>query len=440
LLGESELVFPLAGDDADPGPSVHSATGRLRGRASGRLWAFLVVFMRGGSSHRSRADLLTLALFDIRSGEYGTSTEQQRHRRRSDRRQVSRGQLALSFQGSRGENSWRTQGGSEGSSVALSSTLHAIGVDGEGRLMELDLQLDARKPPVPLGGHATSFGAPGGLGTFQSGAHLSGTIKWGDEHEAVIGDCGWLAQRWTPRFLCGYGRRRDPHYALEWRQIQLGDGSEISVLMQFDQRRASRLMPPSLAIACGPNGEIAWTSDFQLERLSFVRAPHVLGLRDPPEGGSYFADRYRLCIPAWSLDLVSESLVAAPVHAFPIGYCCGPTRLTGTLDGSPVIGFGFDERTRVFCRDFEIVEVLHETLRHLPAAALPAGELDRASLAALAWDIDGFIGDGDQQGAIRHLNAYVRPAVETLAEPHCSHVRSVVDDAANALLRWWVRP
>ena len=440
MLGESKLVFPLAEGDPGAGPSIHSATGRLRGRTSGKLWAFLLVFMCEDSSRRARADLHTLALFDIGSAEYGTSTEYQRRRRVSDRQPASPEPLVLSFQGSRGESSWRTQGEGENTLAPLASTLHAIGVDDEGRVMKLDLQLDVRKLPVPLGGPATPVRALGVHGSFQSGVYLSGTLEWGEVREAVIGDCGWIARRWAPKFLRGHGRRRGRHHRHEWRQIQLGDGSEISVLMHFDQRRASRLMPPSLAIATGPNGEIAWTADFQLERQSFVRAPHILGLRDPSEGGLYFADRYRLYIPAWSLDLVSESLVAAPVHAFPIEYCCGPTRLTGTLDGARVTGFGFDERTRVFCRDFEIVEVLRETLRHLPAAALPAGELDRASLAALAWEIDGFIGDGDQQGAIRHLNTYVRPAVEALAEPHRSHVRAVVNDAADALLRWWIRP
>ncbi|MET0153831.1 MAG: hypothetical protein ABW298_14645, partial [Candidatus Binatia bacterium] len=140
------------------------------------------------------------------------------------------------------------------------------------------------------------------------------------------------------------------------------------------------------------------------------------------------------------LDLVSEPFVAAPAHAFSIEYWSGPTRLTGTLDGTPVSGFGFDERTRVFCLDFEIVEVLRETLRHLPAAALPAGRSDGARLANLAWEIDGFIADGDQQAAVRYLNARVRPAIEALAEPHRAHVRTIVDDAADALLRWWVRP
>ena len=172
-----------------------------------------------------------------------------------------------------------------------------------------------------------------------------------------------------------------------------------------------------MATAAGPNGEVTSTTDFHLERLSFVRDPQAVAPRHPLEGTKYFADRYRLCIPAWGLDLVSEPFVAAPAHAFPIEYWSGPTRLTGTLDGTPVSGFGFDERTRVFCLDFEIVEVLRETLRHLPAAALPAGRSDGARLANLAWEIDSFIADGDQQAAVRYLNARVRPASKRSPSP-----------------------
>ena len=106
----------------------------------------------------------------------------------------------------------------------------------------------------------------------------------------------------------------------------------------------------------------------------------------------------------------------------------------------PVSGFGFDERTHALLRDFELVDVLRRTLRHLPAAALTAGDLDAATLADLAWEVDGFIADGDPQGAIRHLNSEVRPAVDVLADPHRNHVLAIVDDAADALLRWWVRP
>jgi hypothetical protein len=320
-----------------------------------------------------------------------------------------------------------------------------VGADADGRFMQLDLELDAGKRVLPLTDYAhrgakALAAQPGVRAHLQSGIRFSGTLGWGDEREAVDGDCGFAVRQWRPRFLLAPDLFRRRRYQHELLQIQLDDGTAISVWMHFDRRRANRPMPPTLAIAVRANGEVASTTDFHLERRSFVRDPEVVMPRASLGQAQYFADRYRLRIPVWGLDLLSEPCVTAPAHAFPVEYWSGPTRLTGTLDGAPVSGFGFDERTRVYCRDFEMVEVLRETLRHLPAGALPVGGPDGAALANLAWEIDAIIGDGDPQTAVRYLNTRIRPAIEALAEPHRSHVRAIADDAADALLRWWVRP
>jgi hypothetical protein len=449
LLGESDLV--LVPDDGGAGarPSMHSVVGRLRSRATGRERAFLLAFVFDDGAHRAGADFLTLALFDLETGEYGTSTEYGRRGRLPgggvDRRSPPRGRFDLSFPGSRGKSLWRGREAGEGALAPLASVLHAVGADAEGRFMQLDLELDSGKRAFPFADYAhrgaeASVAQPGMRAHLQSGIRFSGTLRWGDEREAVDGECGFAVRQWRPRFILApdvFHRRRYQH---ELRLIQLDDGTGIGVWMHFDRRRANRLMPPTLAIVVRPNGEVASTTDFHLERRSFVRDPEIVMPRAPLAGAKYFADRYRLRVPAWGLDLLSEPCVTAPAHAFPVDYWSGPTRLTGILDGAPVSGFGFDERTRIYGRDFEIVEVLRETVRHLPAAALPVDGPDGTALANLAWEIDAFIGDGDPQAAVRYLNARVRPAIEALAEPHRSHVRTITDDAADALLRWWVRP
>jgi hypothetical protein len=446
LLGESKLVLPPTANDLCTGSGIHTVAGRLWGRESARQWAFLLLFWLDRASALGSADLQMLALFDLNDGEYGTSTESRRrrrlHRGQPDSSPTSQGQFALSFQGSTGESSWRAHDGGGGRLVA---SLHAVAVDARGRVMKLDLEIDARKPLLPIGGDhqrgvKTSVGPQGARGSFQSGIRFSGRFEWGDQHEDVDGDGGWIAYRSAPRVLRARRRLREDRYSHEWRQIQLADGTEISVWMHFDRRRANRLIPPSVATAIGPSGEVASTTEFHLERRSFVRDPEPGAAPYSPAARKYFSDRYRLYVPSWSLDLVSEPLVAAPAHALPMAYWNGPTRLAGTLDGVPVSGFGFDERTYALSRDFELVDVLRETLRRLPATALAACDLDAAALADRAWEVDSFIADGDPQRAIRHLDSEVRPVIDTLAEPHRSHVLAIVDDAADALLRWWVRP
>jgi hypothetical protein len=435
---------------SDPcaGSGIHSVVGRFWGRESARQWAFLLLLLLSldHASPPGSADLQTLAFFDLNGGGYGTSTESRRRRslRRGqpDPSPTSQGQFALSFQGSRGESIWRTHNRGEGRPVA---SLHAVAVDADGRVMKLDLEIDARKPLLPIGGDhqrgvKTSVGPQGVRGSFQSGVRFSGRFEWGEQQEEVDGDGGWIAHRSAARVLRARRRLREDHYSHEWRQIQLADGTEISVWMHFDRRRTNRVIPPSVAIAIGPNGEVASTTEFHLERRSFARDLQAGAAPYSAEARKYFSDRYRLYVPSWSLDLVSEPLIAAPALELPMAYWNGSTRLAGTLDGVPVSGFGFDERTYALFRDFELVDVLRETLRRLPATALGACDLGPATLADRAWEIDGFIANGDPQGAIRHLNSEVRPALDVLAEPHRSHVLAIVDDAAGAMLRWWVRP
>jgi hypothetical protein len=55
-------------------------------------------------------------------------------------------------------------------------------------------------------------------------------------------------------------------------------------------------------------------------------------------------------------------------------------------------------------------------------------------------EIDGFLSRGDHQSALRYLNTRVRREIERLVEPYPGPVAAIVDDIADALLRWWVRP
>jgi hypothetical protein len=144
-------------------------------------------------------------------------------------------------------------------------------------------------------------------------------------------------------------------------------------------------------------------------------------------GPKYYTDRYRLRVPAWDLDVRSEPLVAAPAHAFPIEYWSGPTRLEGTMNGKPVSGIGFHERTMAFCRDFELTDVLRQTLRHLPESAVH-GKVDPLRLANLVWEVDAFLSHRDSAGALEHLRKRVRPALEVFAEPPRAHVVQILAD------------
>ena len=435
---DPELTFPAAEGDQGAESNTFYVAGRLRGRASGREWAFLTIFTFNDVRKRLRADFYTLALFDLASGAYATFSEDDLPRpfriRRQHKLSVARGHLDVAFRSAEGVSTWTTRRRPDGSLEPFSYALSLCGRDAGDRRLRLELALDTFKPPMPVGGTQaggvkTCIGQYGTHSYFQSDVRGHGTLEWGDLREEVDGDAGWIDRQWTPRHLGIHNDWRSRRYRHEWRQLHLDNGMEMSVWMNIDRQRGNRLIPFCGATAATPDGRVVATTEFTVERHSWVRDPNLVRPRSRiSRGAQYLGDRYRLLIPAWELDVLSEPLVPAPAHVLPIEYWSGPTRVHGTVGGRPVRGLGFNERTLVFARDFELVEVLRGTLRHLPSDAFPAGSPGPLALADQAWEVDAFLSHGGRAAAREHLRTRVRPHVEQLAEPHRGHVRQIVTD------------
>ncbi len=431
---DPELTFPTAEGDQGAASNTYYLAGRLRGVRSGRAWAYFVVFtynrVRGGM----RTDFYTFALFDLDHGTYGTCTEHDLPRplrvRRAHKLTVARGRLDLAFASACGPCTWTTRRRADGALEPFAYHLALHGRDADGRPMLLELDADPGKPPLPVGGEAhagvkTCFGQAGTHSYFQSDVRGRGTLAWGDVTDDVVADAGWIDRQWTPRHLGVHQDFRSTRYRHEWRQLHLDNGVELSVWLQFDRRRHDRLIPFSGATAAGPGGDVRFTSDVVVDRRTFVRDPGLVRPRlSLTRGAKWFTDAYRLRIPAWDLDVGSEPLVPAPAHAFPIEYWSGPTRLAGTMQGRAVAGFGFHERTLAFVRDFELIDVLRDSVRHLPADILA----DAESVADLVWEIDAFLSHRDRDGARRHLATRVRPRLEHAADDRRTHLLRIADD------------
>jgi predicted secreted hydrolase len=438
---DPELAFPAAEGDQGAESNTYYVAGRLRGRASQRELAFLVIFTFNNIRHWLRADFYTFALFDLAAGTYGTYSEYDLPHpprpRAAYKLTVARGHLDVAFRSAYGVSRWTTRRDAGGALVPFSYALDLVGRDRDGRRMALALELDTAKPPLPVGGAEyagvkTCMGQYGTHSYFQSDVRFRGAVEWGDLRDTVDGDAGWIDRQWTPRHLGIHSDRRNTRYRHEWRQIHLAGGTEMSVWLHVDRQRANRPIPFSGATAALADGRVLATTEFRIERLSFVRDPGHVPPRYPlTRGAKYFADRYRLHVPAWELTLESEPLVAAPAHALPIEYWSGPTRVRGALRGEAVSGFGFHERTFAFARDFELVDVLRSTVRHLPEAALPPG--DALALANQVWEVDGFLSHGDRRAARRYLAQRIRPALGRLAEPYRTHALQICTDLGAAL-------
>ena len=440
---DPELTFPAAEGDQGAESNTYYVAGRLRGRTTRREWAFLVIFTFNNVRKRLRADFYTFALFDLASGAYGTYSEYDLPRppliRRGYKLTVAPGHLDVAFASAHGTSRWTTRRDDAGDLIPFAYRVSLVGRDVDGRRMAVDLELDTMKPPLPVGGAEyagvkTCMGQYGTHSYFQSDVRFRGTLAWGDVRDEVEGDSGWIDRQWTPRYLGVHSDRRNSGYRHEWRQIHLDNGVEMSVWLHVDRHRTNRPIPFCGATAALPDDRVLATTEFEIERQSFVRDPgQVRPMYSLARGAKYFADRYRLRVPAWELDLTSAPLVPAPAHRLPIEYWSGPTRIEGTLAGRAVRGFGFHERTFAFTRDFELVDVLRSTLRHLPAEAYPDASPGALVLADRVWELDAFLSHGGRAAARHHLRTRVGPHLEALAEPARAHVLQIAADLDAAL-------
>jgi hypothetical protein len=433
---DPELTFPAAEGDQGAHSNTYYLAGRLRGVRSGRAWAYLTVFTFNRLRGWLRTDFYTFSLFDLGDGSYASFTEHDLPRppilRRAYKLTVAAGHLDIAFASAEGRSTWTTRRRPDGALEPFAYQIVLHGRDAQGRAMRLELDVDAWKPPLPVGGVEyggvkTCIGQYGTHSYLQSDVRAHGSLVWGAVDEEVVGDAGWIDRQWTPRHLGIHQDLRSARYRHEWRQLHLDNGVELSVWQQFDRRRHDRVIPFSGATAATPAGEVLATTDFTIERETFVRDPGLIHPRLAlTRNAKYFTDAYRLRIPVWDLDVHSVPLVAHPAHDFPIEYWSGPTRLEGTMHGKRVEGLGFHERTLPFTRDFELIEVLRETLRHLPEDAL--APTSSAAAADLAWELDAFLSRHDKRAARAYLTTKLRPLLDRLPATHRNHLLQVAQD------------
>ena len=153
--------------------------------------------------------------------------------------------------------------------------------------------------------------------------------------------------------------------------------------------------------ATDPAGLTIFADDVATEILTYLRDPGLIEplLADAQELAGrrssirYFFDAFRLRAPSLALDVEASPLVAAPAHQLPIDYFSGPTRVTGTMNGRAVAGFGFHERTLPLSLPRQLVIVLRDSVLYLPAAAVRDSPLAPQQLADLVWEMMRFLRD-----------------------------------------------
>ena len=409
VAGDPQLVFPAAEGHRDVASDAYYASGVLRGETSGRRYAFLTIFAKNEEIlDLLSADLHVLALFDLDAGSYDTGSRFDLPPGREfnlDRINVTRGRLEVSYTSNRRVSRMRARTDAGGGPFPFAYELDLSAEARSGTEMALGLCADALKPPQAVGGSVhggriTFYGQPNTYSYFQALGY-AGTLRWGATEEAVSGQIGWLDRQWFPEYAGRYAGVLADRYGHQWAQISLDNGWEFSLWRQFLRREDDRQVMFSGLTATDPAGLTIFADDVATEILTYLRDPGLIEplLADAQELAGrrssirYFFDAFRLRAPSLALDVEASPLVAAPAHHMPIDYFSGPTRVTGTMNGRAVAGFGFHERTLPLSSPRQLVIVLRDSVLYLPAAAVRDSPLTPQQLADLVWEMMRFLRD-----------------------------------------------
>jgi hypothetical protein len=379
----------------------------------------------------------SLTFYDLDNAAYGTFTQYD-----FGRINASTGFLDLSLPVNGKNAIWTTRIDENGYLIPFTYHVDLPGVDQNGRAMNLVANVKPLNPPVAVGadtynGLITVLKQDNTYSYFQTGIEIDGALTWGDFSERVTGSLGHIDRQMFPEFSGVTNSRDGRNLSHEWRTYFLDNGMDFSSWRQFDRTDKNSEYPYGGATTFDSVNGARYAGDIVYENLSYVRTKNhpVEPLVPPRADVLYFPSRHRLSSASLGLELEAEPIVHAPLLAFPVEYMHGPVLLSGTLAGQPINGIGSFELTLHLYRDFELITVLSDSVRHLPPeAVLPytppvAKILENIALVGEALD------SGDPSSALALGNGLLRDELLSLAEPYRGEMLQILEDLIAAIER-----
>lgn len=430
--GNPVLDFPAAeGRLLNMDSDTWFLEGVLEGQETGRRFSFIVVFYVSRLGGFFPFNFYSLTFYDLDKGEYGTFTKYD-----VGRMTASSGYLDLSFPVDSQTATWTTSRDENGYLIPYSYHVNLMGVDHNGRKMSLISDARPVNPPVAVGadtynGKITVLKQPNTFSYFQTGVQFNGILNWGDFSEPVKGSLGHIDRQMFPEFSGVNSRSWDARdLSHEWRTYFLDNGMDFSSWRQFDRMDKNSEYSYGGATIYTPAGGARYVDDLVYENLSYVRTEShpVKPLMPARSDVLYFPNRHRLSSASLDLQLEAKPVVKAPLLAFPVEYMHGPVLLNGTLKGEPVNGIGSFEMTLHLYRDFELINVLYDSVKHLPSAAILPTTTPIEDILKNISQIRNTVDSGGSSSARSTANGPLRDQLLTLAEPYRSDMLQIVAD------------
>jgi predicted secreted hydrolase len=436
--GDDEFTFPAA-EGAHPQYEADTwyLSGELTAPATDRRFAFLAIFNLNRPGGSVVADFYTMALFDLDGGTYGTYTDYDMPPRSMKPGAVPKltsgaGHLDMTYDSSAGRVEWIARRDSAGQLIPYAYHVVLVGTDQNGAAMELRLDVDPTRAPVPVGANVYNGRIPHGgqdetFSYFQTGLVMTGNLKWGDIDEEVAGSAGHVDRQWfplPPGAAAADGDFRASSH--EWWTIHLDNGVDFIGWQQFNRHKRNVLHPFSGATVtyAQPGPAPQCIEDMQVHTTSYVRWPEpVRQLARAPFVGRYLANLHTITSETLDLEISARPLVPMPAHALPIEYMEGPALFEGTMGGEPVSGFGIWECSLALYRDWELVDVLNTAV---------SGRPDADSLTAFVGTLSQLVADGQQQQALDYVQTHLRAAVGRVSGD-TADINQILDDLSVVL-------
>lgn len=357
----------------------------------------------------------------------------------------------LNFQSDLGHNStWINAYDSNGTIIPFVYNVNIAGKDViGGTYFAIDLLVNTMKEPTPYGlstlnGMMTFWGQANTSAYFQTGLATNGSVTYQGLTEDVIGTIGHIDRQWFPWYpgiLTPDGRE----HSHEWRQINLEGGLDLAIWRQFDRTKGNELInttgittdPPD-----DPNGRSSsaiYADDIEVEYISYAKWPRsTFPTIDPaPSPNMWLPSSHIIRVPSLGLELSCTYFIPVPAVRMPIEYFEGPATWQGTFNGSAISGVGIFESTLGLYHDWELAQVLTNSVSHLPSTSFASASSQNATIAI----VDGinkylFYGesDSDRKSGLYYIYNDIVPALPNItSSADLAYITDIVDDLEAAI-------
>ena len=388
------------------------------------------------------------SLFNCDTGDYVTYTDYDGDPLHP-KLQWSDWMLNLQFQSEQGNATWRNVVSLDENIVPFIYDVHLVGKDIMGGSdFSMDLLVNTQKEPTAYGlstlnGIITFWGQPNTLSYFQTGLEINGTITLLNVTEPVYGTVGHIDRQWFPLYP-GIFTPDGREHSHEWRQINLEGAFDLAIWRQFDRTKDNLVInttgvttdPPD-----GPNGHgpgAIYAEDIEVEYISYAKWPRSTfqTLIPPPSQNMWLPSSHILRVPSLDLELTCTYFSPVPAVRMPIEYFEGPASWHGTMNGNAISGTGIFESTLALFHDWELVEVLWNSVSHLPSSSFASGTQDVVDAAVQLITKYIFYGESeeDRKMGLVYINNSVVPLMQNITDPTTqAHIVDILTDLQAAI-------